>query len=161
MFLLGLIPWWGRALALLAIVAAVWGHGALIGYGHEHGKTVAVQAAFELFKAETERLGKAQGERTEKTIAQQKGITDAVIKEYADRLARLPRFGVQQPVPNPSGGTVPEISCPAPSADGRPADAVPAVAAADFNQLANLAAQTTLMLVDLQKWVREQQAAFQ
>lgn len=53
-----LIPLWARALALLALVAAVWGHGAYTGYQHAHGQTVALQAQFDTFKAETAALGK-------------------------------------------------------------------------------------------------------
>lgn len=53
-----LIPLWLRALALLALVAAVWGHGAYTGYSHAHGQTVALQAQFDTFRAETAALGK-------------------------------------------------------------------------------------------------------
>lgn len=155
-----LIPLPYRIIALTLLVAAIWGHGAWTGYHHEHGKTVAVQAAFELFKAETEQLGKAQAEQTAKVIANQKEITDAVTQDYTRRLAALPRFGVQHPVPDPRGGIIAEVSQPACLADGRPADAVPVVAEADLTELANRAAETTLMLTGLQSWVREQQAAW-
>lgn len=163
MFLLGLIPFWARILAVLALVAAVWGHGAWTGYHHEHGKTVAVQAAFELFKAETEQIGKAQAEQTAKVIANQKEITDATIQDYVRRLAALPRFGVQHPPSHPDGSPVAEISSATACLDGRPSDAVPAqalVAESDLTELANLAAQTTQQLVSLQAWIREQQAAW-
>ncbi len=87
-------------------------------------------------------------------------ITDALAKDYARKLAALPKFGgVRQPT-NPGGGEVAVLSAAACKPDGAAANPVPAVSLADFDQLANLTAQTTVQLIGLQDWVRQQQAAF-
>lgn len=157
--MLALIPLWARALALLALVAALWGHGAYTGYKHAHSETVALQGQFDTFKAETAALGKAAEAKVALVEAKQKEITDALTKEYARRLAALPKFGgVRQPT-NPGGGEIAVFSCPASGPHAAAADAV-FVAQADFDTLANLAAQTTVQLLGLQDWLRQQQAAF-
>lgn len=164
MFLLNIIPWYARLLAILALVAALWGHGAYTGYKHEHGQVVALQTQFDTFKAETAALGKAAEARVAKIKSDQKEISDAVIAEYARRLAALPRFGVQHQPTRPDGSPVPEIPIPSCQPHAAASDPVPAaiqaVAQSDFDALADLAAQTTLMLTALQQWVRDQQAAF-
>lgn len=156
-----LIPLWLRALALLALVAAVWGHGAYTGYSHSHKQTVAVQGQFDAFRATVAAEGRAAEQRAAKITADQKGITDALTQEYARRLAALPKFGGLHQPTNPGGGEIAILSCAATGPNAATAEPVPAVAQADFDTLANLAAQTTQQLVSLQDWVREQQAAFQ
>lgn len=157
--MLALIPLWGRLIALLALVAAVGGMGAYTGYQHAHGQTVALQAQFDTFKAETAALGKVAEAHTAAVEAKQKEITDALTADYSRRLAALPKFGgVRQPT-NPGGGEISLVSCPAPGAHAAAADAV-FVAQADFDTLATLAARTTQMLVSLQDWIRQQQADY-
>lgn len=157
-----LIPLWARALALLALVAAVWGHGAYTGYSHAHGQAVAVQAQYDTFRAETAALGKVAEAHVREVEKRQQEINDALSAEYARRLAALPKFGGLRQPTNPGGGEIrvfPETTC---RADGTAADTVPvaAVSVQDFDTLANLAAQTTVQLIGLQDWVRQQQAAF-
>lgn len=155
-----LIPLWLRALALLALVAAVWGHGAYTGNGWKQGKLDALQSQYDTFKANVAAEGRVAEAHTAEVTKQQKEITDALTAEYARRLAALPKFGgLRQPV-RPDGSAVPEVSCPAPGPHAAAADTV-FVAQADFDTLATLAAQTTQQLISLQDWLRQQQAAFQ
>ena len=85
-------------------------------------------------------------------------------KIVADRrhlLARIPRRVRYHAATHSSA--VPEVPAVAARTDAAPADAVPAAgqqdAAATCNQLAEDAAQTTLMVVEFQRWYREQAAA--
>lgn len=160
--MLGLtIPWWGRWVALGALGLACMAFGWWKGHDGMVEELEAVKIEYGTFKTETAALGKVAEERVAKITADQKGITDALTKDYARKLAALPKFGgVRQPA-NPAGGEVAVLSCPAPVVNGAAADPVPAVAQADFDILATGAAQTTLILVQLQDWVRQQQAAFQ
>lgn len=156
-----LIPLWLRALALLAIVAAVWGHGAYTGYSHAHGQTVALQAQFDTFKAETAALGKVAEAHVREVEAKQKEITDALTKEFGRRLAAIPR-SVQHP-DRADGSQIPSFSCSPAGIDGKTADAVPveSIPKSDYDALRHDASVTTLMVVKWQDWYREQQAAFQ
>lgn len=159
--LLSLVPWWGRIVTLLALAAAIWGHGFYTAHHRDAAKYDALQAEYSGFKGNVAALGKAAEAHTAQVEAKQKEITDALAKDYAAKLARLPKFGgVRQPT-KPGGGEIAQLSCTPASINGPAADAVSAVAQADFDTLANLAAQTTQQLVSLQGWVREQQAAFQ
>lgn len=160
MFLLNIIPWWGRLIAVAALVLSCVAFGWWKGHEGMLGKLEVVEGQFNAFKEETAALGKVAEARVAKITADQKEATDAVIKEYARRLAALPKFGGLRQPSRPDGSPVPQVSCPAHSADAAAADPVPVVAQTDFDTLATLAAQTTLQFVELQSWVREQRAAW-
>lgn len=141
-------------MAIAALGAALWGHGWVTG---RHGEQLKLEA----FQARIDALGQAQAEHTAQVVKQQKEITKNVSKDYRRRLAAVTPASV--PDIHPGGSAIAELSCPAPGIDGKPADSlppVPAVAKADFDELKTLAAQTTLVLIKLQDWVRQQQEAF-
>lgn len=158
---LALIPWWGRLLAVIALLGGIWGHGAYTGNRWEKGKFDALQAEYTGFKASVKATGDAQEAKTAKIIADQKEITKNAAQTYAGKLAALKRDGVR--LVNPGGGEIAQLSCGPARTDGTATDALPPVAAVpekDFTELAGLAAQTTLQLLGLQQWIREQQAAW-
>ena len=79
-----------------------------------------------------------------------------------DLLAHIPR-SVRHHAPI-SAGTVPEVPAAAARTDAAPANSVPAAgqqaSSATCEKLAEDAAQTTLMVVEFQRWYREQAGAF-
>lgn len=156
-----LIPLWARALALLALVAAIWGHGAYTGYSHAHDQTVAVQAQYDTFRAETAALGKVAEAHVREVESKQKEVTDALSKEYGRRLAAIPR-SVQHP-DRADGSQIPSFSCSPAGTSASAADAVSveSIPKADYDALRHDASVTTLMVVKWQDWYREQQAAWQ
>lgn len=109
------------------------------GYGrHEHNRYVA-------FKAEVESVAKVQEAKVESIKKQQELVTKGIEDEYKAKLALLRNYyanGVRNP------GSGPMSTLPDPT---KPFDAV-----ASYNVLAGDCAQTTLMLVELQKWLNEQ-----
>lgn len=151
MFLLNVIPWWGRLLAVAALAGVVWTHGYV--RGHRAG-----DAELMAFKTAVAGESAKQEAHTAVVIQNQKEITQNVAKTYSERLAAL-KSAVRVPV-DPGGREIPLLSCAAPGTDGPAADPVPAVSAQAFNELAGLAAQTTLQLLAIQDWIRQQQQAF-
>ena len=85
-----------------------------------------------------------------------------IVADRHDLLARVPRR-VRHHATSHSGA-VSEVPVVAARTDAAPADAVPAAgqqdASATCNQLAEDAAQTTLMVVEFQRWYREQATNF-
>lgn len=109
------------------------------GYGrHEHNKYVN-------FKAEVESLAKVQEAKVESIKKQQELVTKGIEDEYKAKLALL-RTYYANGVRNPGSGPVPSLSDPS-----KPFDPT-----ASYALLAGQCAETTLMLVELQKWLREQ-----
>ncbi len=86
----------------------------------------------------------------------------AIVADRRHLLARVPRR-VRHDAATHSG-PVPEVPAIAAGTDAAPADAVPAAeqpeAGATCEKLAEDAAQTTLMVVEFQRWYREQARAF-
>ena len=84
-----------------------------------------------------------------------------IVADRHDLLARVPRR-VRHHAPA-HAGTVPEVPVVAARTDAAPADPVPAAGQPQTDtsceKLAEDAAQTTLMVVEFQKWYREQAAA--
>ena len=155
-----LIPLPYRLLALALAAAALFGSGWF--KGHASGRA-AGEADLAAFRASVEVAGAKQAAHTQEVIAQQEAVNVKISSDYEGKLAALrARYSSlqQSAATRPDGSAVPALSCPAPGTDGRPANPVSAVARADFDQLAGLAAQTTQQLVSLQDWVRQQQAAF-
>jgi hypothetical protein len=99
------------------------------------------------FKKEVENTAKAQEAQVESIKKQQALVTKGIQDEHEAKLAAVRNYYKSTSVwNNASGGTMPGIST-APSAT----DVI-----ASYNELAGRCAETTLMLVDLQKWLNEQ-----
>jgi len=102
---------------------------------------------FMAFKREVEYVAKAQEAKTESIQKQQALVTKGIQDEHEAKLAAVRNYYKSASVwNNASGSTVPGISN-TPSAT----DVI-----ASYNGLAGRCAETTLTLVDLQKWVNEQ-----
>ena len=99
------------------------------------------------FKKEVEHVAKAQEAQVESIKKQQALVTKGIQDEHEAELAAVRNYYKSTSVwNNTSGSTMPGIST-APSAT----DVITA-----YNGLAGRCAETTLMLVDLQKWLNEQ-----
>ena len=158
--MLSLIPWYCRWLAIAALGAALFGYGYL--RGHEAGKA-AGEADLARFQASVAAEGAKAAAHTQQVIANQEAINVKISTDYQHQLAAL-RARVQQPT-RADGSQIPVISETACRTDAGTANPVPAqtvelVPKADYDQLRSDAAVTTLMLVKLQQWATEQQAAF-
>lgn len=102
---------------------------------------------FMAFKREVEQVAKTQEAQVESIKKQQALVTKGIQDEHEAKLAAVRNYYKSTSVwNNASGSTVPGISN-TPSAT--------AVITA-YNGLAGRCAETTLMLVDLQKWFNEQ-----
>ena len=124
----------------LGIIAAAVFLSAYFGYSYEHSRFMA-------FKKEVEATAKAQEAQVESIKKQQALVTKGIKDEHEAKLAAVRNYYKSTSVwNNASGSTVPGISA-APSAT----DVI-----ASYNELAGRCAETTLMLVDLQKWLNEQ-----
>ena len=109
------------------------------GYGrHEHNKYVA-------FKAEVESVAKVQEAKVESIKKQQELITKGIEDEYKAKLSLLRNYYANG-VRNPGSGPVPSD----------PNSTKPFDAVSSYALLAGQCAETTLMLVELQKWLNEQ-----
>ena len=102
---------------------------------------------FMAFKKEVEQVAKTQEAQVESTKKQQALVTKGIQDEHEAKLAAVRNYYKSTSVwNNTSGSTMPGISN-TPSAT----DVITA-----YNGLAGRCAETTLMLVDLQKWLNEQ-----
>ena len=101
---------------------------------------------FMAFKREVEHTAKAQEANTIAVQKQQELVTKGIQSEYDAKLTTLRNYYKSTSVYNNGSGTVPGISSAPKSADVISA----------YNELAGNCAQTTLMLVELQKWINEQ-----
>ncbi len=148
--LLGLaLPWWAKWAAIAALVAVT--------NGVTWTKTRAAgEARLDALRAEVELAGKLQAVRVAEQVGAQRRITEGVVNgwdqavkdlrsRYAGSAVRIVER-VREPA-HGSGLAVPALPNPARTADGDAAD----------RRLADCA-ETTLMLVRLQEWVRAQQA---
>lgn len=122
-------------LAIIAgVVLAIFGSGFWLG-----------NARYVRYKAEVENTAKTQEAHVESITKQHALVTKGIQDEYDAKLSLLRTYyanGVRQP----SSGKVSGISPTTSSAD----------AIAAYNELVGNCAQTTLMLVELQKWINEQ-----
>jgi hypothetical protein len=102
---------------------------------------------FNDYKREVDYAAKAQDANTKAVQKQQELVTKGIQDEYDAKLATLRNYYKSTSVWNNNGGSaVPGLS-PAPKS----ADVIAA-----YNELAGNCAQTTLQLVELQKWINEQ-----
>ena len=125
-------------IAIAAAVSFLLGAGA--GWKYEHNRYVA-------FKTEVESVAKVQEAEVKSIQKQQALVTKGIKDEYDAKLSAVRNYYKSTSVwNNTSGSQVPGIS-PAPSS----ADVITA-----YNVLAGQCAETTLQLVQLQKWLNEQ-----
>ena len=161
---LSALPWRLIGAAALALAVFMGGYR----YGEQH-----VTARWDAEKAAQAQAVAKQAAQVAAVATHQTTIDQEISNEFqtekagivADRhdlLARVPRR-VRHHAATRSGA-VPEVPTVAAATIAAPADPVPAAgqqaSAATCNQLAEDAAQTTLMVVGFQRWYREQAKAF-
>lgn len=147
-----LLPWYYRALALAALVAAVWGHGWVSGAGH-------VEERFETFRGQVATAGSVQIAKHEAVTKQGAAITASVGGEYAKAVADLyARGGVRPRTGSSKAPAVPDTPA---GTDARPANVEPGPALVtagedECKDLRNAAALTTVQFLYLRDWVEQQ-----
>ena len=99
------------------------------------------------YKASVEATAKIQEAKVESITKQQELVTKGIKDEYDAKLTTLHNYYKSTSVWNNNGGGTMSGISPAPKS----ADVIAA-----YNELAGNCAQTTLMLVELQKWLNEQ-----
>ena len=159
-----LLPW--RLIGVAALALAVFAGG--YRYGEQR-----ITAQWDAEKAAQAQAAAKQAAQVSAVTTHQSTINQEILNEFenekaeivADRrhlLARVPRRVRHHAATHSSA--VPEVPAGAARVDAASADAVPAAgqqdAAATCNQLAEDAAQTTLMVVEFQRWYREQAGAY-
>jgi hypothetical protein len=120
----------GAALALCAVMY-------FLGWNHEHKKFVAYQA-------EVAAVGKAQEVINQAKVKEHETISTSISNQYEARLSAVHSYYADRVQPNTSSGNLPTIpkstSCP---------NATPT-----NTEFIRQCAETTLMLTELQNWVR-------
>jgi hypothetical protein len=118
--------------ATAALLFAYW-----LGYSREHEK-------FLQFQSDVAAVGRAQEQVNRAVIAQHDTISQGIKDEYEARLSALNNYYSERVRnSNSSSGNVPSVSKPAACPDAAPANTVPA----------GQCAETTLQLIQLQKWI--------
>jgi hypothetical protein len=120
----------GLALAACAIFY-------FMGYSHEHKKFVA-------FQAEIAALGKAQETINAAKVKEHETISTSIANQYEARLSAVHSYYADRVQPNSSSGNLPTIPKPTRCPNATIPDTVSA----------RQCAETTLMLTELQNWVR-------
>ena len=161
--ILKLLPW--RLIGVASLALAVFAAGDR--YGAQ-----GVTARWNAEKAAQAQAVAKQAAQVAAVTTHQSTINQEISNEFqtekaalvADRrhlLARVPRRVRHHAATH--SGTVPEVPVVAAGTDAAPADPVPAAGqqagAATCEKLAEDAARTTLMVVEFQRWYREQAAA--
>jgi len=123
----------------LGICAIALLFSAYLGYSYEHSRFMA-------FKSEIEAIARVQEAKVESIQKQQALVTKGIENEYNAKLALLRNYYANNGLHNTSSGKLPSI----PNAS----DFFNVVTA--NNLLAGQCSETTLMLVELQKWLNEQ-----
>ncbi len=111
---------------------------AYLGYSYEHNRFMA-------FKAEVEAVAQRQQEKNESISKQQELVNKGIKNEYEARLTTLRNY-YSSSLRNSSSGAMPPLSSSAIGADANSA----------YSVLAGQCAETTLTLVLLQDWIKEQ-----
>lgn len=162
--ILKLLPWRLIGVAALALAVFVGGYR----YGEQR-----VTAQWDAEKAAQAQAVAKQAAQVASITTHQSTINQEISNEFEtekakiitdrhDLLARVPRRVRHHAATH--SGPMPEVPAVAARTDAAPANAVPAAGqqanSATCNQLAEDAAQTTLMVVEFQKWYWEQAEAF-
>ena len=154
--ILAALPW--RLFGIGVLAAVMFAGGCQFGANR-------VTANWDAEKVATSQAVAKQAEHVATVTVQQSTINQEISNQFqkakaaisADRqhlLARVPQRVRIEPADHP--GPVPAVPDVAPGVDAAAADPVPAAAC---EQLAEDAAQTTLMVVEFQRWYREQREA--
>lgn len=121
-----------KAGIVLAVCALMY----FLGWNQEHKRFVA-------FKAEVAAVGKAQEVLNEAKVKEHEYKATAIKDEYEGKLAAVNNYYSERLL-DPNSSSVPTVSKPAGCPNAAPANTVPA----------GQCAETTLQLIQLQKWIR-------
>lgn len=153
--LLNLVPWWGRALAIVAAFAAAAAFGALKMHAHDKVAYDELNLAYANFRADVKAQGDIAAKLAAEQDAKQKEVEDALRKDlagadaaYADAVRRLRGRAPSRP----DGSAVPVQACPAQGVGGS-ADQK-SVPLADYRALEERAAYDAQTLELLKDWIR-------
>ena len=124
---------WMKLVAILALCAAMY----FMGYSHEHKKFVKYQA-------EIAALGKAQETINAAKVKEHETISTSIANQYEARLSAVHSYYADRVQFNTSSGSVSTVPKPTVCPNAASTDTVSA----------RQCAETTLMLTELQNWVR-------
>jgi hypothetical protein len=124
---------WMKIGAILALCALMY----FLGWNNEHKKFVA-------FQAEIAALGKAQETINAAKVKEHETISTSISNQYEARLSAVHSYYADRVQPNPRSGDLPTIPKPTSCPNASIPDTVSA----------RQCAETTLMLTELQNWVR-------
>jgi preprotein translocase subunit YajC len=122
-----------KLVAILALCAVMY----FMGYSHEHKKFVKYQA-------EIAALGKAQEIMNAAKVKEHETISTSIANQYEARLSAVHSYYADRVQPNPSSGNLPTVPKPTNCPN----------AASTNTEFIRQCAETTLMLTELQNWVR-------
>ena len=121
----------------IGLALAACGIFYFMGYSHEHKKFVA-------FKAEIAALGKAQETINAAKVKEHETISTSIANQYEARLSAVHSYYADRVQPDPSSGNLPTVSKPTSCPN----------ATSTNTEFIRQCAETTLMLTELQNWVR-------
>lgn len=124
---------WMKLVAILALCAAMY----FMGYSHEHKKFVKYQA-------EIAALGKAQETINAAKVKEHETISTSIANQYEARLSAVHSYYSDRVQLNTSSGNLPTVSKPTSCPNATPTN----------TEFIRQCAETTLMLTELQNWVR-------
>jgi hypothetical protein len=124
---------WMKIGATLALCAVMY----FMGWNHEHKKLLAYQA-------EVAAVGKAQEVINQAKVKEHEVISTAITNQYEARLSAIHSHYADRMQPDSGGGNLPPVSKSTVCPNAAPANA----------EFTRQCAETTLMLTELQNWVR-------
>ena len=124
---------WMKLVAIAALCAAMY----FMGYSHEHKKFVKYQA-------EIAALGKAQETINAAKVKEHETISTSIANQYEARLSAVHNYYADRVQLNTSSGNLPTVSKPTSCPNAAPTN----------TEFIRQCAETTLMLTELQNWVR-------
>jgi hypothetical protein len=124
---------WMKLVAILALCAAMY----FMGYSHEHKKFVKYQA-------EIAALGKAQETINAAKVKEHETISTSIANQYEARLSAVHSYYADRVQPDPSSGNLPTVPKPTNCPNAAPTN----------TEFIRQCAETTLMLTELQNWVK-------
>ena len=124
---------WMKIAAALALCAVMY----FMGYSHEHKKFVKYQA-------EIAALGKAQETINAAKVKEHETISASISNQYEARLSAVHSYYADRVQPDTSSGNLPTVPKPTSCPNAAPAN----------TEFIRQCAETTLMLTELQNWVR-------
>ena len=137
--------WYVIPILLLTASTAWYRHDA----HSEHEKGVQVQAAYDVFKASVEAVGKAQEAKNKQLIANQEKVNRETVKSADARVnSILDRYRLlAQQIGSRGGPAAPDAAAPKPVDDSARND--------ELIRLLRQAEVQTAQLVELQDWIRK------